>query len=149
MKSDSSEASIITLHCTPEIFVPVDDARVRWFEPEKDFALMRDGWLTVGAGMTAARLRDLGHDGYRYCGIVEGSAIIALAAVWMYSSPSWELAAVWTRDDHRSHGYATAVCSFATAHIVGSGRTATCSVSAGNMPMLRVATRLGFVGRAN
>src|SRR5713101_8869589 len=93
-------------------------SRVRWFDLDADFRLMRERWRAVGASMTRAESKDLQREGYRYCGIVEEGAIVASAAVWMYSPAAWKLAAVWTREDRRSMGYATAACSFATAHIV-------------------------------
>ena len=49
-----------------------------------------------------------------------------------------------TREGYRGKGYAKAVCSFVTAHILASGRSATCSTRADNTSMLRVATALGF-----
>jgi len=120
------------------------DPRVRWLDPDADFLLMCELWQDNGASLSRQDSKDLHNEGYRYCGIIEGKSIVALAAVWMYSATAWELAAVQTQQGNRSRGYSKAVCSFATAHILANGRTATCSTRADNVPMLRVAAHLGF-----
>ena len=70
--------------------------------------------------------------------------LVASAAVWTCSPAAWELAAVHTQIGYRRRGYARAVCSFATAHILAHVATATCTTRADNTPMLRLAAALGF-----
>ncbi len=67
-----------------------------------------------------------------------------MAAVWRYSEPAWEVAAVWTRPEARHQGYATAAVSFVTAYILEEGRRATCLTDAGNILMKRTAENVGF-----
>ena len=140
----TAEAPIVTLECTPETFVPAPDPRVRWLDRRADFALVREAWAIKGIPVTRADWDDWHRQGYRYCGIVEDQRLVACAAAWAYSPSAWELAAVQTREGYRARGSARAVCSFATAHILASGRKATCSTRTDNAPMLRVAASLGF-----
>jgi GNAT superfamily N-acetyltransferase len=140
----TDEAPAVSLVCTSDTFVPAADPRVRWLDQDTDFPLARESWAAKGIWMTRADWDEWHRHGYRYCGIVEDQRLVALAAVWTYSPTAWELAAVQTREGYRSRGYAKAVCSFATAHILASGRVATCGTGADNAPMLRVATSLGF-----
>ena len=134
----------VSLECTLQTFLPAPDPRVRWLDRDADFALAHESWEARGTPISRADWDDWHRTGYRYCGIVEHQRLVAFAAVWRYSPTAWELAAVQTREGYRSRGYAKAVCSFVTAHILGSGRTATCNTRADNAPMLRVATKLGF-----
>jgi predicted GNAT family acetyltransferase len=94
--------------------------------------------------MTSKDWQEVFDQGFRYCGIVQSGAIVALAAVWTYSSEAWELAAVQTDEAWRGRGYAKAVCSFVTAHILANGRVATCGTGADNIAMQRVAAAIGF-----
>jgi GNAT superfamily N-acetyltransferase len=138
------ETPWVSLECTSETFVPVLDPRVRWLDEEADFALAREAWEARGVPMTLADWGEAHGRGFRYCGIVEDERLVAVAAAWTYSPTAWELAAVQTREGYSSRGYSKAVCSFATAHILASGRKATCHTRADNAPMLRVARSLGF-----
>jgi RimJ/RimL family protein N-acetyltransferase len=140
----TAQAPIVSLVCTPETFMPAPDPRVRWFNQETDFALARESWEAKGLPLTRGDWHEWHRQGYRYCGIVEDQRLVAFAAAWEYSPTAWELAAVQTREGYRSQGFARAVCSFVTAHVLASGRRATCSTRIDNVPMLRVATNLGF-----
>jgi RimJ/RimL family protein N-acetyltransferase len=140
----TDEANIVTLECTRATYVPAPDPRVRWLDRETDFDLACEAWGAVGIPITRADWDDWRRQGYGYCGIVEDGRLVANAAAWTYSPTASEVAAVRTREGHRSQGYSTAVCSFVTAYILASGQTATFSMRADNTPMLRVAMRLGF-----
>jgi hypothetical protein len=140
----AAEAPIVSLVCTPETFMPAPDPRVRWLDQEADFPLARESWEAKGLPMTRADWDDWHRQGYRYCGIIEDQRLVAFAAAWAYSPTAWELAAVHTREGYSSRGYSKDVCSFVTAHILASGRQATCSTRIDNSPMLRVVASLGY-----
>jgi predicted GNAT family acetyltransferase len=137
---------IVELICTAETFVPVGHEGVRWLDQDGDLALYQDAvYRKIGAEVPSEEDWEEWHrQGYRYCGLVRGSTIVALAAVWAYSDAAWELAAVRTQPDYRGRGHAKSVCSFATAHILAAGRTATCHTALTNTAMLQVAERLGY-----
>jgi len=121
---------------------------VRWLDWERDYALASTTWpdehpLDRETWQEARQL------GYRYCGVVArrpagGVRLLSIAAVWRYSESAWEVAAVRTQPDARHCGYARAVVSFITAHILDSGRRATCTTGADNVAMQRTAESVGF-----
>ena len=82
--------------------------------------------------------------GYRYCALILEGRIVAEAAAWSRSDEAWEVAAVYTDPDLRRKGHARAVVSFATAHILSTGRVATCTTNADNTAMIRTAESVGF-----
>ena len=143
-ESMTADAACVHLECGRQTFRPAPDGRVRWLDRDSDFDLAHEAWQFNGIAITRADWDDWHGEGYRYCGIVENHRLIASAAVWAYSPAAWELAAVHTRHAYRRRGYARAVCSFATAHILGHARTATCTTLADNTPMLELAASLGF-----
>jgi predicted GNAT family acetyltransferase len=119
---------------------------VRWLDDDEDLGLYQESFYRkIGAEPPSREDWEEWHQqGYRYCGLVREQTIIARAAVWTYSDTAWELAAVLTQPEYRGHGYAKAVCSFVTAHIMAAGRTATCHTYKTNTAMLQVAERLGY-----
>ena len=137
---------VVGLLCTAETFRPAGHEEVRWLDQEGDLALYAEAFYRqIGAEPPSREDWEAWHqEGYRYCGLVRGPAILTRAAVWSYSDTAWELAAVMTQPDHRGQGYARLVCSFATAQILAAGRTATCHTAATNTAMLRVAEHLGY-----
>ena len=141
----------VRLICTSETFVPVDGPHardVRWLGP-RDYPLALDAWRLRGGSPTREEWEESWPaDGYRFAGVVANGALLSVAAALSWkppSSTSWELAGVWTRDDARGRGLATAVCSFVTAHILASGRVATCNTTGSRPAMIRVARRLGYL----
>ena len=66
---------------------------------------------------------------------------MAIAAEWRYADDAWEAAAVSTLESHRRRGYGKRVVAFVTAHILASGRLATCHTAPDNLAMLRTALR--------
>ena len=139
---DSMEEALLV--CTALTFTPVTDARVRWLDQDGDYDLAHEFWRAGGFSLKRDEWDEIHNEGYRYSGLVEDQVLASRAAVWTYSSMRWELAAVSTRDGNWARGYATAVCSFVTAHILASGRTATCHTRSGNGPMQRVVLSLGY-----
>jgi RimJ/RimL family protein N-acetyltransferase len=140
----------VRLACTPETFVPARGplcAAVRWLGPD-DYPLALEAWRSRGRPPTREDwAASWPADGYRFAGVVAGGRLLAVAAALSWRPPSptaWELAAVWTREEARGWGLATAVCSFVTANILASGRLATCSTHRRRPAMIRVAERLGY-----
>jgi RimJ/RimL family protein N-acetyltransferase len=139
--------------CTAESFVPARGPRiqavraVRWLGPA-DYPLVLEAWRLRGGSPTRDEWDTTWPaEGYRFAGIVSEGRLVSVAAAltWKPPSPtSWELAGVWTREDARNRGLATAVCSFVTDHILENGRTATCHTTRSRPAMIRVAERLGF-----
>jgi RimJ/RimL family protein N-acetyltransferase len=136
-----NRAAVVGLACAPDAFRPVAHEKVRWLDQDEDRSLFR-----VDGGEPPPRedWEEWHAQGYRYCALVQDGTMLSKAAVWMYSDTAWELAAVWTDPAHRGQGYARSVCSFVTAHILASGRGATCHTVASNAAMLRVAESLGY-----
>jgi RimJ/RimL family protein N-acetyltransferase len=131
--------------CTRATFQPNTSHRVRWLDWERDYDLASTIWPDEHPldRETWLEARELG---YRYCGVVvEGTRLLAIAAVWRYSETTWEVAAVRTQPDARRRGYSKAAVSFVTAFILDSGRRATCTTGADNLAMQRTAESVGFV----
>jgi RimJ/RimL family protein N-acetyltransferase len=141
----------VRYECTRHTFRPNTRYPVRWLDWDSDYALALAMWpatspLTLGVWREARQL------GYRYCAVVERTCvhagaqarILSIAAVWRYSETAWEVAAVRTRPDARRRGYARAVVSFVTTHILDAGRRATCTTAWDNVAMQRTAESVGF-----
>ncbi len=125
-------------------FRPRQTHHVHWLDWEQDYVVAQDVWSARAIHLTQDAWQEARKDGYRYCAAIEDNAIVSLAAVWCYSEHAWEVAAVWTRPAARHQGYATAVVSFVTAHVLEEGRCATCLTDSGNVLMQRTAESLGF-----
>ena len=139
----------VRYECTPATFQPNTDHNVRWLDWKRDDVLARTIWPDERplSRETWLEARELG---YRYCGVVvQGIAgkqrLLAIAAVCCYSETAWEAAAVRTQADARRHGYAKAVVSFVTAHILDHGRRATCTTGRDNVAMQKTAESVGFI----
>jgi RimJ/RimL family protein N-acetyltransferase len=139
----------VRFECTCDTFQPDASHSVRWLDWERDYDLASSIWPDECplARETWLEARELG---YRYCGVVVrrrvgGDRLLAIAAVWRYSETAWEAAAVRTQPDARRRGYAKAAVSFVTAHILDSGRRATCTTGADNVAMQRTAESVGFI----
>lgn len=144
-QANPQQAPSIQLVCTPQTFRPADATGVRWLDLLEDYPLALEAWRARGRSPTRDEWESWADEGYTYAARLGGGLILSVAAAltWQPPSPtSWELAAVWTREGVRNRGHATAVCSFVTAHILGSGRRATCTTR--NPAMVRVAERLGY-----
>ncbi len=131
------------LICTPESFRSCDCSRVRWLDRETDYVLASALW-PAEAPLSRGGWEEAHEQGYSYCAIVEGGTAAALGAVWRYSKDRWEVAAIYTVPPVRRRGYATAVVCFLTAHILDSGRIATCTTEPDNTAMIRTAEGVGF-----
>ena len=134
----------LLLVCTTSTFKGKIDPRVRWLGQNDDYPLASEFWEAHGHALKREVWDQIHDEGFRYCGLIEDEVMAARAAVWPYSQTTWELAAVVTRDGCRQRGYGTAVCSFVTAYILDSGRTATCHTQPDNWTMQRVALSLGY-----
>jgi len=134
-----------TIHyeCTSSTFRPTITYPVRWLDWDRDYVLAQAMWpetmpLTPWIWQEARQAR------YQYCAVIEHDQIQSIAAVWRYSETAWEVAAVSTRPEVRQRGYAKAVVSFATTHILAVGKRATCSTASDNLSMQRTAESVGF-----
>jgi RimJ/RimL family protein N-acetyltransferase len=135
----------VELVCRPENFRPFPDKRVRWLDWEADYPYARMAWQDSGIDLTYEEWNAAREEGYIYCGIIENAMLIGTAAVWIYSQPAWEVAAVRTMPLYRNRGLAKATISFVTGHIHRAGRLATCHTSRDNFAMIRAAQAVGFV----
>jgi RimJ/RimL family protein N-acetyltransferase len=138
-----SEHPLAQYECTPATFTPRARHPVRWLDWEADFGLAQAMWPEAYP-LTPEIWQEAREAGYRYCAVIEDGRILSIAAVWRYSDEAWEAAAVSTRPDARRRGCAASVVSFATAHILDSGRRATCTTAADNLAMQRTAEAVGF-----
>lgn len=136
--------------CTRETYVPARNSQgleIGWLGPS-DYSLALEAWRLRG-GVPTREQWELSWptDGYRFAGIVAEGRLLSIAAAlsWKPPSPtSWELGGVWTREAARLQGLGTAVCSFVTAHILASGRLATCNTTRSRPAMIGVVRRLGY-----
>jgi RimJ/RimL family protein N-acetyltransferase len=152
--ADTSPRRVVRYECTQATFRPDTGHPVRWLDWERDYVLARTIWPDEYplSRETWQEARELG---YRYCGIIEcrrnsecpagKPRLLAIAAVWRYSETAWEAAAVRTQPDACLRGYAKAAVSFVTAHILNSGRRATCTTAWDNGAMQKTAESVGFV----
>lgn len=134
---------MIRLTCDKTTFADVVCDAVRWLDWDADYEMARRIWpeeypLAREVWEEARRL------GYRYCAIVEGQEIVAVAAEYRFSEEAWMLAAVRTAAGHRRRGLGKQVCAFVTAHILAAGRLATCDTGEDNLAMIRTAQSIGF-----
>lgn len=134
---------LVTMECTQRTFRPVEPVGVRWLDREREYPLAQVFW-PQDVPLSREDWDDAHIHGYGYCGVVEEGRIASIGAVWTYAPDKWEVAAVRTRQDRRCRGLATRVVSFATGHILASGRIATCTAEPGNVAMIRVAEGVGF-----
>ena len=135
---------MIHLACTPADFVAQDASGVRWLDRVADYALARELWVALGHALSEQDWGEAHDLGYTYAALVEAGKIASIAAVWRYSEPAWEVAAVSTRPEYRRRGYSTRVVAFVTTHILQHGRLATCTTRDDNAAMLATARRVGF-----
>jgi RimJ/RimL family protein N-acetyltransferase len=131
------------LKCDRSDFRGTDTSAVRWLEWDADFEMARQFWPT-GIPLTRQMWEEARDAGYRYCAVVEGKEIVALAAEYRFSDAAWMLAAVRTSDRYRRRGYGKMVTSFVTKHILDSGRIATCEARDDNLAMIRTAESIGY-----
>jgi GNAT superfamily N-acetyltransferase len=138
----------VRYECIPATFQPDASYPVRWLDWERDYALARTIW-PAECPLSQATWQEARELGYRYCGVVDRGAVgrprlLAIAAVWRYAEQAWEAAAVRTQPGVRGRGLGKAVVSFATAHILESGRRATCTTCSDNLAMQRTAESVGY-----
>lgn len=117
---------------------------MRWLDWDADFERAQGLWPT-DFPLTREIWDGARQAGYSYCGVIEEDTLVACAAIWRYCDAAWEVAAVRTHEAYRRQGYGRAVVSFATAYILAQGRVATCHTAVTNVPMQRLAARIGFV----
>ena len=130
--------------CTLSDFIEQDTSAVRWLERDADYELAHGLWAALGHELSYTDWIESHDLGYTYAGIIADREIISCAAEWRYSERAWEVAAVVTRREWRRRDYSTKVVAFVTAHILQSGRLATCTTSGDNAAMLATAKRVGF-----
>ncbi len=136
-----SDTRHVNHECTAETFRPSMPHPARWLDVEQDFELVRDYW---NGPLTNEEWVQFRSDGYFYCAAIFEGQVISLAAEWRYSQTAWEVAGVRTIPEARRNGYGKSVVSFVTAHILASGRKATCLTMADNLAMQRTAESVGF-----
>ena len=138
------ESGYVGLVFTTATLQAVDTSGVRWLDRDADYELARALWPPE---FPLSRLdwEDAHRLGYRYCGLLEDRRVVAIAAEWRYADDAWEAAAVSTLESHRRRGYGKRVVTFVTAHILASGRLATCHTAPDNVAMLRTALSVGYV----
>ena len=136
----------MSLRCTPTTYQVTDTSGVRWLDRDADFELARALW-PAEQPLSRHDWEEAHDAGYRYCGVIEGGRLVAMAAEWRYSEEAWEAAAVRTLDDYRRRGHGKRVVAFVTAHILTSGRVATCHTASDNLAMIRTALSVGYVSQ--
>jgi len=131
------------LICDKDTFRGRESDAVRWLDRDADFE-MAQRFSPAEIGLTKQMWEEARNAGYRYCAVVQDNEIVALAAEYRFSDEAWMLASVRTADAYRRRGLGKEVCSFVTAHILTSGRLATCETIENNLPMIRIAESIGF-----
>jgi GNAT superfamily N-acetyltransferase len=133
----------IHLTCTQATFRPCPIAQIRWLNQPQDYFLASEFWPAT-IPLRQSDWDEAHAQSYRYCAFIENEHILSLAAEWRYSEHQWEVAGVQTRPLYRRRGYAKAVVSFVTTHILAQGRVATCTIEASNIGMICTAQSVGF-----
>lgn len=134
---------MITLTCDRSSFEPTDFSNVRWLDWDADFERAQRFWPPY-APLSRQIWDQARRDGYRYCAIIEGGEIAAIATEYRFSDEAWMVAAVRTGALFRRRGYGKSVVSFVAAHILAAGRLATCVTRDDNIAMIRTAESVGF-----
>ena len=130
--------------CTKETFRPVAHDIVRWLEQNKDFHLVQ-AWMEEQCfGPLSRDEWDEWHKDCRFCAVVENGEIVSIAHAWKSSESNWIVAGVYTKKESRCKGYAKAVCSLVTSHILSCRDKALCYTKDHNIPMIKVLESLGF-----
>jgi beta-N-acetylhexosaminidase len=133
----------LTYQCAADSFRPARSSYdVRWIEIGETNPGAADAYWAVP--LTRDDWFLLKRDGYRFCAAFDEGRIVSLAAVWKCEEDAWEVSVVATAPEARRRGFAQAVVSFVTAHILENGRTALCRTLESNRPMRRTAESLGF-----
>lgn len=127
--------------CTRATFRPDLRHPVRWIDVEDDYARVRAFWPDE---LPREEWRSFAGMGYTYVAVLEQDAIVASGAVWRWSDDAWEAAAISTAASHRQRGYATAIMTFLTQHILDSGKLATCGTAVDNIAMQRTMLHVGY-----
>lgn len=122
----------------PSEFSPVNYDNVRWLSQD-DFRYMYEF-----CNMSLETWNGAKEAGYTYCAVIEDDKTISIAAVWKYSPDKWEAAAVNTRKGYENMGFAKQVVSFVTDYILSQNKIPTLTTCENNIPMRRVAEKLGF-----
>lgn len=76
--------------------------------------------------------------------IIIDNRIVSRSSVWKYSEDKWEVAAVHTLPEFRGKGYGTQVVSCCSDYIISNRKTATCTTDEANIPMRKLAEKIGF-----
>ena len=136
---------MVLLLCTKQTFRPATFDRVRWLQPDADYRLAAAFW-DENNGPLSWRSSGEAHSvyGYRYAALIQGDAIIAVAAALPFSSAAYELSAVMTARACRRCGHGRSVASFVTAFILETADLATCQTREDKQPMIRLAESVGF-----
>jgi RimJ/RimL family protein N-acetyltransferase len=127
--------------CTHATFRPDLRHPVRWIGVEADYARVRAYWPDELPREEWYSFADMG---YTYAAVLEQDVIVAMGAVWHWSEVAWEAAAISTAESHRQRGYAAAIMTFLTQHILDSGRLATCGTAVNNIAMQRTMLHVGY-----
>jgi RimJ/RimL family protein N-acetyltransferase len=139
-----AEAALVSLICTSTTYRASDTSGVRWLDRDADYELVRAMWPSE-IPLLRGDWEEAHDAGYRYCALLEEDRIVSIAAEWRYSDNAWETAAVRTLASCRRQGYGKRVVAFVTAHILTSGRVATCHTASDNVAMIRAALSVGYV----
>jgi GNAT superfamily N-acetyltransferase len=106
-----------------------------------DLDLLRSAPLELRAGLWPGP-RDLLAEGIVACAVVSGE--IVATALTAACTDCYADIGVYTREDVRSRGYATATASLVAREVQKGGRTPVWGAGAHNVASLRVAQKLGF-----
>jgi len=106
-----------------------------------DLELLRSAPLELRAGLWPGP-RDLLAEGIVACAVVSGE--IVATALTVACTGCYADIGVYTREDVRGRGYATAAASLVAREVQKGGRTPVWGAGAHNVASLRVAQKLGF-----
>jgi len=133
----------IKLICDRDQFRGGRTSGVRWLDWQRDFEIAQRFWPPA-VPLTRQGWDEARDAGYLYCAVIQKDQIVSMGAEFRFSNNAWMLAAVSTAAPYRRQGYARRVATFVTAHILDSGRVATCETNDDNVAMLRTAESIGF-----
>lgn len=126
--------NVIKWICDKTSFRSADTGKVRWLD-----------WGDVYYPHSREKYEEMLYWGnVRMGAIIEDGKIVAQAYAQQRSKDVTEVVSVNTLPPFRGKGYARAVVSFLTAHILADGRTATMETRNDNLAMIHVADTIGY-----
>ncbi len=138
---------IIKFICTDENLKNCTDNSVTEFDAYENYAMLNEFFGEHDKSLMCSKeeyFKDFDYNSWIDYVIIKNGKIISRAGIWKRSDGEWEVAGVSTLPQYRRKGYGATVVRHCISKIIESGKTATCSTKATNIPMIKTAVKAGF-----